>query len=163
MLTSTSPLSHLPRPCSPSFHRLLQLLPSFQVLLSQPPHPDHALPMFSSILPPPPTRISKKRLSALQMDYLAPLQPWVGLSSSTFNSLLRSDCLAYVPYIRCPKGNAAEMIARKLESKIRDAILMASRSHHGATSSTAPFAQDSAGLSNLQRPRKLDCPLLNDS
>jgi hypothetical protein len=53
-----------------------------------------------------------------------------------------------VPYIRCPKGNAAEMVARKLEQKIRDAIISSSRSH---TSSTL-FAHDSTGLSNLQRP-----------
>jgi sec1 family domain-containing protein 1 len=42
------------------------------------------------------------------------------------------------------------MIAKKLETKIRDALLTASRSHG---SSPALFAQDSSGLSNLQRPR----------
>lgn len=41
------------------------------------------------------------------------------------------------------------MIAKKLEIKIRDAILSASRIH-GATVSL--FAQDASGLSNLQRP-----------
>ena len=59
----------------------------------------------------------------------------------------------HVPYIRCPKGNAAEMIARKLETKIRDAILTSARSP-AAGSSNALFAQDSSGLSTLQRPRK---------
>lgn len=43
------------------------------------------------------------------------------------------------------------MIAKKLETKIRDAILSASRTH---ASSTSLFAQDSTGLSSLQRPRK---------
>ncbi|TDL28548.1 Sly1 vesicle trafficking sec1-like protein [Rickenella mellea] len=59
--------------------------------------------------------------------------------------------LGHVPYIRCPKGNAAEMIARKLEGKIRDAILTASRSSASSLSSSL-FAPDSTGLSNLQRP-----------
>ncbi|KAG6919044.1 hypothetical protein DXG01_009754 [Tephrocybe rancida] len=57
--------------------------------------------------------------------------------------------MGHVPFIRAPRGNAAEMIAKKLDTKIRDAILTASRS----TSSTSTlFAQDSTGLSNLQRP-----------
>ncbi|KAI0756876.1 Sec1-like protein [Daedaleopsis nitida] len=55
--------------------------------------------------------------------------------------------MGHVPIIRAPRGNAAEMIAKKLEQKIRDAILSSARSH---TSSL--FAQDSSGLSNLQRP-----------
>ncbi|KAH8120257.1 Sly1 vesicle trafficking sec1-like protein [Phellopilus nigrolimitatus] len=59
--------------------------------------------------------------------------------------------MGHVPYIRCPKGNAAEMIARKLEMKIRDAILSTSRSQSSASGSMF-FAQDSSGLSNLQRP-----------
>ncbi|KAI6047840.1 Sec1-like protein [Pisolithus marmoratus] len=54
----------------------------------------------------------------------------------------------HVPIIRAPKGNAAEMVARKLEQKIRDALLTSSRTH-GAT---ALFSQDSSGLSSLQRP-----------
>ncbi|KAF5312827.1 hypothetical protein D9619_002714 [Psilocybe cf. subviscida] len=56
----------------------------------------------------------------------------------------------HVPFIRAPRGNAAEMIAKKLETKIRDAVLSASRSH--GSSSTSLFSQDSTGLSNLQRP-----------
>ncbi|KAF7295098.1 Sly1 vesicle trafficking sec1-like protein [Mycena indigotica] len=55
----------------------------------------------------------------------------------------------HVPYIRCPRGNAAEMIAKKLETKIRDALLMASRH---SSNSNALFAQDSSGLAGLQRP-----------
>ena len=44
------------------------------------------------------------------------------------------------------------MIAKKLETKIRDALLSASRAHASSTSSL--FAQDSTGFSSLQRPRK---------
>ncbi|KAK7680546.1 hypothetical protein QCA50_016327 [Cerrena zonata] len=55
--------------------------------------------------------------------------------------------MGQVPVIRAPRGNAAEMVAKKLETKIRDAILSASRSH-----APSLFAQDSTGLSNLQRP-----------
>jgi hypothetical protein len=67
-------------------------------------------------------------------------------------SFLRSSflmvCRGHVPILRAPRGNAAEMVAKRLETKIRDAILSASRSH---TSSI--FSQDTTGLSNLQRPR----------
>lgn len=42
------------------------------------------------------------------------------------------------------------MIAKKLETKIRDALLSATRSHG---SGSALFSQDGSGLSNLQRPR----------
>lgn len=53
----------------------------------------------------------------------------------------------HVPFIRAPRGNAAEMVAKKLETKIRDALITASRSH-----SSSLFSQDATGLSNLQRP-----------
>ena len=59
-------------------------------------------------------------------------------------------CLGHVPIIRSPRGNAAEMIAKKLETKIRDALLSAARSN-----TTSLFSQESTGLSSLQRPRKL--------
>ncbi|KAJ6547364.1 Sly1 vesicle trafficking sec1-like protein [Mycena capillaripes] len=59
--------------------------------------------------------------------------------------------MGHVPYIRCPRGNAAEMIAKKLETKIRDAVLTASRSH-SHPNSTALFSQDASGLAGLQRP-----------
>ncbi|OJA12345.1 hypothetical protein AZE42_02785 [Rhizopogon vesiculosus] len=68
------------------------------------------------------------------------------ISSGLFSAVVT---MGHVPIIRAPKGNAAEMIAKKLEIKIRDAILSASRTH-GATASL--FAQDASGLSNLQRP-----------
>ncbi|KAJ3575253.1 hypothetical protein NP233_g1239 [Leucocoprinus birnbaumii] len=57
--------------------------------------------------------------------------------------------LGHVPFIRAPRGNAAEMVAKKLETKIRDAIITASRS---TNPSNALFAPDSSGLSSLQRP-----------
>ncbi|KAJ2918364.1 hypothetical protein MD484_g2043, partial [Candolleomyces efflorescens] len=57
--------------------------------------------------------------------------------------------LGQVPFIRAPRGNAAEMVAKKLETKIRDAIVSASRS----TNPTASlFSHDSTGLSTLHRP-----------
>ncbi|KAG2120633.1 Sec1-like protein [Suillus discolor] len=68
------------------------------------------------------------------------------ISDGLFSAVVTTG---HVPIIRAPKGNAAEMIAKKLDIKIRDAILSASRTH-GATSSL--FAQDASGLSNLQRP-----------
>ncbi|KAG1893585.1 Sec1-like protein [Suillus fuscotomentosus] len=68
------------------------------------------------------------------------------LSNGLFSAVVT---MCHVPVIRAPKGNAAEMIAKKLDIKIRDVILSASRTH-GATSSL--FAQDASGLSNLQRP-----------
>src|SRR6266403_2155326 len=55
-----------------------------------------------------------------------------------------------VPIIRAPRGNAAEMIAKKVETKIRDSIITASRSQ----GSTSLFSQEQGGLSTLQRPRK---------
>ncbi|KAG9114438.1 Vesicle trafficking between the ER and Golgi, partial [Ceratobasidium sp. 392] len=77
--------------------------------------------------------------------------------------------LGQVPYIRSPRGNAAEMIARKLESKIRDHL-------HGsstARSSGGPglFSQsEGSGLGGLSRPvlilwdRNLDLvPMLSHS
>lgn len=53
-----------------------------------------------------------------------------------------------VPYIRSPRSNAAEMVAKKVDSKIRDAILTAARS----TTGTGLFTQDPTGLGALQRP-----------
>jgi len=65
--------------------------------------------------------------------------------------VLINTAAGHVPFIRAPRGNAAEMIAKKLETKIRDAILSSGRSHN---SSTSLFSPDSTGLSNLQRPRE---------
>jgi len=57
--------------------------------------------------------------------------------------------MGQVPYIRCPKGNAAEMVARKLEGMIRDALVSGSRA---ATTHGNLFPSDSLGYSALQRP-----------
>lgn len=63
-----------------------------------------------------------------------------------------------VPYIRSPRSNAAEMIAKKLDTKIRDAILSSARS----TSGSGLFAQDSSGLGALQRPGGFQMSVLCD-
>ena len=57
--------------------------------------------------------------------------------------------MGQVPYIRCPRGNAAEMVAKKLEVMIRDALVSSSRS---ATTYDKLFPTDSLGYSALQRP-----------
>ncbi|KAF8759007.1 STXBP unc-18 SEC1 family [Rhizoctonia solani] len=88
------------------------------------------------------------------------------IASSLFSVIVT---LGQVPYIRSPRGNAAEMVARKLESKIRDHL-------HGsgsARSSGGPglFAQaEGSGLGGLSRPvlilwdRNLDLvPMLSHS
>ncbi|KIO28386.1 hypothetical protein M407DRAFT_14746 [Tulasnella calospora MUT 4182] len=51
-----------------------------------------------------------------------------------------------VPYIRCPRGNAAEMVAKKLEQKIRDQLLGSARTGSGV------FAQPDGGIGALTRP-----------
>jgi hypothetical protein len=57
----------------------------------------------------------------------------------------------HVPYIRAPRGNAAEMVAKRLEAKIRDALVSAARGH--APAAATLFAPDATGLASLQRPR----------
>ncbi|SAM03181.1 hypothetical protein [Absidia glauca] len=51
--------------------------------------------------------------------------------------------LGIIPIIRCPKGNAAEMIARKLDGKLRD---------HVMNSRTNLFSENANNSVNLQRP-----------
>lgn len=61
-----------------------------------------------------------------------------------------TDEPAVTPIIRCPRGNAAEMVGRKLETKLRD--------HLAATSSQRGGGRDAYGsdaLASLQRPCKL--------
>ena len=48
------------------------------------------------------------------------------------------------------------MVARKLDQKIRDAIISSSRSHGSSTL----FSHDSTGLSNLQRPCTCEFPYI---
>lgn len=51
-----------------------------------------------------------------------------------------------VPIIRCPRGNAAEMVARRLDAKLRDHIASTSRT------------RDAYTVDALQRPCKsLSC------
>ncbi|CAO3652312.1 unnamed protein product [Cunninghamella blakesleeana] len=51
--------------------------------------------------------------------------------------------LGVIPIIRCPRGNAAEMIANKLDSKLRD---------HLMNSRTNLFSENANTSINLQRP-----------
>ncbi|KAH8987379.1 SLY1 protein [Lactarius hatsudake] len=55
--------------------------------------------------------------------------------------------MGQVPIIRAPRGNAAEMIAKKVETKIRDSIITASRSQ-----GTSLFSQEPGVLTTLHRP-----------
>ncbi|KIL71633.1 hypothetical protein M378DRAFT_183014 [Amanita muscaria Koide BX008] len=115
-------------------------------------------PSLFSLLPPPPS-------TSHAADAPAPLPQ---LSYSLFNSPSSTEqqieeeieriahglfsvvaTLGHVPFIRAPRGNAAEMIAKKLETRIRDAIVMTTR---GQSGSSNLFASDTTGLSNLQRP-----------
>jgi sec1 family domain-containing protein 1 len=56
-----------------------------------------------------------------------------------------------VPYIRSPRRNAAEMVARKLNAKIRDHLLNATRSGKSL------FASDGVGVGGLGRPGWFIC------
>ncbi len=62
-----------------------------------------------------------------------------------------------VPIIRTPRGNMAEMIAKKVEMKIRDSIITASCSQ----GSSSLFSQEPSGLSTLQRPHQCASQLLH--
>jgi hypothetical protein len=53
-----------------------------------------------------------------------------------------------MPIIRCPRGNAAEMVARKLDAKLRDYITSGVGSRGGGGGAYGD------GLSGLQRPRE---------
>lgn len=52
----------------------------------------------------------------------------------------------FTPIIRCPRGNAAEMVARKLDAKLRDHIASSTSQRGGVRD----YSSD--GLSSLQRP-----------
>lgn len=118
---------------SPSLFSLLSPLPP--TTLSSQAGPSQAQPVTSYTLLNSPSSTEQQIEEEIER-----------ISNGLFSAVVT---MGHVPIIRAPKGNAAEMIAKKLDLKIRDAILSASRTH-GATSSL--FAQDASGLSNLQRP-----------
>ncbi|KAL7275081.1 Vesicle trafficking between the ER and Golgi [Rhizina undulata] len=70
-----------------------------------------------------------------------------------------------IPIIRCPKGNAAEIIAQKLDRKLRDHILNSRENNlfsASRTSSTSPHAQTRPVLVILDRNIDL-IPMLSHS
>ncbi|KAL0951692.1 hypothetical protein HGRIS_008368 [Hohenbuehelia grisea] len=96
---------------------------------------------------PPPTRTSYEILNSpasAEQQIEAEIER---IATGLFSAVATTG---HVPIIRSPRGNAAEMIAKKLDTKIRDAILSSTRGH--ASSQSTLFAPDSTGLSNLQRP-----------
>ncbi|KZT44570.1 Sec1-like protein [Sistotremastrum suecicum HHB10207 ss-3] len=116
----------------------------FSILPPEPPQP--AQPSGPQVIPVPP-----------QSSYLILNAPGTTeqqveteierIASGLFSVVVT---MGQVPYIRCPRNNAAEMIAKRLETKIRDALLMASRP--GASSGTSLFSSEANSLSTLQRP-----------
>ncbi|KAF8628263.1 hypothetical protein AX15_004034 [Amanita polypyramis BW_CC] len=117
-------------------------------------------PSLFSLLPPPPSASSTTSADAsIQVPHTS--YTLLNSPSSTEQQIEEEierianglfsvvATMGHVPFIRAPRGNAAEMVAKKLETKIRDAILMATRGHAGATNL---FSFDVTGLSNLQRP-----------
>jgi hypothetical protein len=54
-----------------------------------------------------------------------------------------TSAIGGIPIIRCPRGNAAEMVARKVDAKLRDWI---------ASAAGAGIARGGDGLSGLRRP-----------
>lgn len=65
------------------------------------------------------------------------------IASGIFSVIVTSG---QVPYIRSPRRNAAEMVARKLNGKIRDHLLNATRTGKSL------FSGDSTGVGALGRP-----------
>ncbi|KAG6846107.1 hypothetical protein H0H87_006471 [Tephrocybe sp. NHM501043] len=121
-------------------------------------------PSLFSLLPPPPVQANSATASS-KSDVVTPPSTYMILNSpSSTDQQIEEEIervasglfsavvtMGHVPFIRAPRGNAAEMIAKKLDTKIRDALLTASRST--TSSASTLFAQDATGLSNLQRPR----------
>ncbi|KAJ7597413.1 Sly1 vesicle trafficking sec1-like protein [Mycena floridula] len=121
-------------------------------------------PSLFSLLPPPIPPVSASQSAASPIESTIPSSTYAILNSPSSTDQQIEDeieriasglfsavaTMGHVPIIRSPRGNAAEMVAKKLETKIRDSILSASRTHGPTTVSL--FSQDSTGLSNLQRP-----------
>ncbi|KAK0465470.1 Sly1 vesicle trafficking sec1-like protein [Desarmillaria tabescens] len=114
--------------------------PSLFSLLPLPPPPVSSTPVIPPI--PQSTYAILNSPSSTEQQIEAEIER---VASGIFSAIAT---MGHVPFIRSPRGNAAEMVAKKLETKIRDALITASRSH----ASTGMFAQDATGLSNLQRP-----------
>lgn len=74
---------------------------------------------------------------------------------SFYHSCLSRNLPGSIPLIRSPKGNAAEMVARKLDAKLRDHLLASQRS---GTGSGGLFGTGMDG-GGLQRPRESKFPL----
>ncbi|KAI9511903.1 SLY1 protein [Russula earlei] len=111
-----------------------------------------------SLLPPPPvttTPISGQPVPSQQLSSYSILNSPSSTEDQIENEIERITCglfsvvatMGQVPIIRAPRGNAAEMIAKKVETKIRDSIITSSRSQGASL-----FSQESGGLSTLQRP-----------
>ncbi|KAI9444621.1 SLY1 protein [Lactarius indigo] len=112
-----------------------------------------------SLLPPPSTTTTPH--SPTQPGPSQPLSSYAILNSpSSTEQQIESEIervasglfsviatMGQVPIIRAPRGNAAEMIAKKVETKIRDSIITASRSQ-----GTSPFSQEPGVLTTLHRP-----------
>ncbi|GHJ83917.1 hypothetical protein NliqN6_0319 [Naganishia liquefaciens] len=62
---------------------------------------------------------------------------------TSINPSSSSPATGGIPIIRCPRGNAAEMVARKVDAKLRDWI---------ASPAGAGIARGGDGLSGLRRP-----------
>lgn len=61
-------------------------------------------------------------------------------------------CIGAIPIIRCPRGNAAEMVAEKLDKKLRENIRDARNSFFSATPSSSAMGQSPGGQFSFQRP-----------
>jgi len=77
----------------------------------------------------------------------------VTMGTKSSNSTLT---LGVIPIIRCPKGNAAEMIAQRLDGKLRD-YFMNSRTQSSSPYSTTPYQERPGNL--LQ---KFNCLIESD-
>ncbi|KAJ7285651.1 Sly1 vesicle trafficking sec1-like protein [Mycena rebaudengoi] len=120
--------------------------PSLFSLLPAPPPPQSVTAAPAGQTPPPTSTYAiLNSPSSTEQQIEAEIER---IASGLFSAVAT---IGHVPYIRCPRGNAAEMIAKKLETKIRDALLTASRSH-SHVNSAALFSQDASGLAGLQRP-----------
>ncbi|KAI5836004.1 Sec1-like protein [Schizophyllum commune Tattone D] len=116
----------------------------FSLLPPTPPAPSQQQPAPSTSTVPPSTYAILNSPASTEQQIEEEIER---IANGLFSAVAT---MGQVPYIRSPKGNAAEMVAKKLETKIRDALLTASRSH--GTSTSTLFSQETSGLANLQRP-----------